>query len=411
LNLEFLNSRLHRSFPRVPLAVPFWSGETYRNILRCIVSGEIIVGPDLVELKSQLLAHFGVPDLVLCGSGSLALELALRVCDLRAGDEVIIPTMCCSAVVAPILALGATPVLADAGSELNVTVETVDAVRTRKTRAVIVPHLFGNPADIGLIAELGNANNIVVIDDAAQALGATIDDQPVGSCGDMGVISFGAEKICFGLGGGVLVAHSGGVLDAARQFVLGYPSVGHTLARMTSTLIRRRWRRWTLPFQRLHAFGHERSPEALPEQYRQESMANLNAAVTRSLVASLPNNLQARRARVQAYRELLGNHAGVELIGHRPGSACLTQVLRVLPKRSGDDAAARIIGALGQAGYEVQGSYLPIHLLAQFPQCVWDSLPYAERVWADLVELPCEPSVSMADVESIAALVKRVLTA
>ena len=126
----------------------------------------------------------------------------------------------------------------------------------------------------------------------------------------MGVISFGAEKICFGLGGGVLVAHSGGVLDAARQFVLGYPSVGHTLARLTSTLIRRRWRRWTLPFQRLHAFGHERSPEAPPEQYRQESMANLNAAVARSLVASLPNNLQARRASVQAYRELLGNDVG-----------------------------------------------------------------------------------------------------
>ena len=213
--------------------MPFWSGDTYRNIRRCIVSGEIIAGPDLVELKRQLVEYFGVPDIVLCGSGSLALELALRVCGLRAGDEVIIPSFCCSTVVAPILAVGATPVLADVGSELNLTVETVDAARTTRTRAIIVPHLFGNPADIGAIAELGNANNIVVIDDAAQALGATIDDRPAGSCGDMGVVSFGAEKVCFGLGGGALVAHSAGVLDAARQIALGYPSVGSTLAQIS----------------------------------------------------------------------------------------------------------------------------------------------------------------------------------
>jgi dTDP-4-amino-4,6-dideoxygalactose transaminase len=118
--------------------VPFWSGETYRNIRRCIASGEIIAGPDLVELKRQLLAYFGVPDIVLCGSGSLALELALRVCDLHAGDEVIIPSFCCSTVVAPILAVGATrcwPILA----ELNLAVERLTA---RTTRAIIVPHLL-----------------------------------------------------------------------------------------------------------------------------------------------------------------------------------------------------------------------------------------------------------------------------
>ena len=277
--------------------MPFWTRETYRNIRRCLVSRAIVAGPDLFELRRRLLEYFAVPDLVLCSSGSMALELALRVCDLSAGDEVIVPSFCCSSVVAPILALGATPVLADVGSELNLTVETVDAVRTRKTRAVIVPHLYGNPADIGAIAELANDHNIVVIDDAAQAVGATIEDRAAGSCGDMGVVSFGAEKVCFGLGGGALIAHSSGVLDAARQVVLAYPSVTGTIKRLATTVVRRRWRRWSLPVQRLLSFGPEKSPEELAESYRREQLANLDAAVACSLMASLAENLLARRDR------------------------------------------------------------------------------------------------------------------
>ena len=404
-NIELLNRRLR--LPIVPLAVPFWSGETYRNIRRCLLSRDIVVGPDLVELRRQLLEYFGIPDVVLCSSGSLAIELALRVCDLQTGDEVIIPSFCCSAVVAPIIAVGATPVLADVGSELNVTAETVDAARTRKTRAVIVPHLYGNPADIEAIVELGTAHNIMIIDDAAQAVGAMIGDQPAGTCGDMGVISFGPEKVLSGLGGGALLAHSGGVLDAARQVVLGYASVSDPLAKLTSTLVGRRWRRWTLPLRRMFPFGAEKTPEALPDPYRREHLANLDAAVASSLINSLAENLQARRARVKTYRQLLGNHAAIELINHRPGSACLTQVMRVVPQRRGDDAASRLIRALGDAGYEVRGSYMPIHLLSHFPQCVWDRLPYTEQIWADLIELPCEPDVGLEHLEAIAAIIKR----
>ncbi|MGZ8453271.1 MAG: DegT/DnrJ/EryC1/StrS family aminotransferase [Candidatus Binatia bacterium] len=389
--------------------MPFWNRETQRDILGCLVSGQVVRGTDVVALRSQLLDHFGVDDVVLCGSGSLALELALSTCHLGRDDEVIIPSFCCSTVVAAILAVGATPVLADVGSELNLTLETVDAARTGKTRAIIVPHLFGNPADMGAIVELANSNNVVVIDDAAQALGATIDDQPMATFGDMGVVSFGAEKICFGLGGGVLISHSRGVLEAAREVVLGHPSAGYTLARLASTLVFRRWRGWTLPFQRRLSRGHEKSPEDPPERYRQEIMANLNAAVARSLIHSLPENLQARRARVEAYQQMLGNELGIELIRHRPGSACLTQVVRIVGKERGEDLPARIIAALGEAGYEVQGSYMPIHLVTQFPQCVWDRLPYCERVWPQLIELPCEPTVAFEDLEQITAIVKSIV--
>ena len=298
--------------------MPFWNDETQRNLLRCLVSGQIIRGTDLVALRSELLDLLGVEDAILCGSGSLALELALRACHLDQGDEVIIPSFCCSTVVAPILAVGATPVLADVGSELNLTAETVEAARTGRTRAILVPHLFGNPANIEEIVKLGDANKIVVIDDAAQALGATINGQWAGTFGDMGVLSFGAEKVCFGLGGGALVSHSRGVLESAREVVLGHPSAAHTLARLASTLVLRRWRGWTLPVQRMLSRRHENTPQAPPKLYRREIMANLNSTVARSLIHSLPENLSARRARVAAYHRLARQRVGYRVDQPQP---------------------------------------------------------------------------------------------
>jgi len=392
------------SFPRVPLAVPYWSGATYRSIIRALLSVSVIAGPDLNRLQSWVSEMLGVEDAVLCGSGSLALEIALRACGVGRGDEVVIPAFCCTAEVPPVLAVGAVPVLADVGAELNMTAETVDAALTKKTKAVIVPHLFGNPADIGAIVDLVRGRNIRVIDDAAQALGATIEGQPVGGFGDVGILSFGSEKICSGLGGGVVVSRDKEILKRGVNTDLPRARLISMLRNLMSTLVCRRWRRWTLPL--LSRVMSSAGPNAPPAAYRIESMANLNAAVAVSLMRTLRENIAARRARVDAYRELLGTEKGLALIPHRRGSACLTQVVRVVPKRRGEDSASEIVQALCRAGYEVQGSYVPIHTLSGYQQFVRRSLTHTERVWAELIELPCEPDVSFENVERIAAIVK-----
>jgi perosamine synthetase len=393
---------------RLPRAVPYWSGATFRAILDSLVSGSVTDGSAISELRSVLIETLGVEDALLCGSGSLALEVALHACGVGQDDEVILPAFCCSAVVPPILGLGALPVLTDIGAELNLTVDTVEAALTRKTKAIIVPHLFGNPAEIGAIVELARAKNIRVIDDAAQALGADIDGRPVGSFGDAGIVSFGNEKICFGLGGGVVVSNQRELLDygalnlSPAQFI-------HILRKLVVTQFYWRWRRWTLPLATNMSGGKSFRPETLPTPYRSEIMANLQAAVAMSLLHTLRENVAARRARVRLYQELLGGEDRLELITHRPGSACLTQVARVLPKSRGQDSAADLIEALGAAGYEVQGSYVPIHLLGNFNECVWDRLPRVERVWAELIELPCGPNLRLDHVTRVAATVKAAL--
>lgn len=395
----------YRFFPRVPLAKPFWNGVTYRSILRCLLLGRTLSGPDVAALAAQIAERIGAGRALLCGSGSLALELALRQCGVGAGDEVIIPSFCCSTVVPPILAVGATPVLADIGNELNLTAHTVNAALTGKTRAIIVPHLFGNPAvEIGAIVALARAKGVRVIDDAAQALGATVDGQPVGSFGDFGILSFGSEKICAGLGGGALIRSA----DAAQEFESGLPSArwSQTVAQLASIVVWQRWRRWTLPAEPY--LRHLPRPDEAPLPYRCEKMANLNAAVALSLLRTLEQNIVARRERVELYQLLLGKSAKMHLIPHGPGSACLTQVVRILPAQPREDGAATVIAALRAAGYEVQGSYMPIHLLEAFSPCVWDWLPNTERLWCDLVELPCGPEVDLIDIESMAEICRRV---
>jgi dTDP-4-amino-4,6-dideoxygalactose transaminase len=396
-------------FYHVPLAVPYWSAATYRQAFRSFRSCNVVQGGALDELRSQIIEAFGVHQVVLCSSGSLALELALRACGVGPGAEVVVPTFCCSAIVAPILAAGGAPVLADLGDELNVTAETVAAALTRRTRAIVVPHLFGNPADIGAIADLARGRNIPIIDDAAQALGATVDGRPLGSFGDIGILSFGAEKVCFGIGGGAVISRRGDLSLAGVQSALARPSAAAALGSFASTLLWRRWRRWTAPLQ--DVLARKRDPGAPLRGYQRHGMANLNATIARSLIETLAANLAARRARVDAYRRLLVGAPGMELIAHRPGSACLAQVIRCLPGPRGRDVAARVIATLGRCGYEIQGSYVPIHLLEKFSMCVWDRLPHADRVWADLVELPCEPTVSLAHVEKIAAIVKATVNA
>jgi len=102
---------------------------------------------------------------------------------------------------------------------------------------------------------------------------------------------------------------------------------------------------------------------------------------------------------------LLGGEPGVELVAHRIGSACLAQIIRIRSRRRGQERSAAMIEALRNVGYEVQGSYIPIHLLSPYRQLQHGPLRGAERVWSDLIELPCEPDVSFEDLARIAAVI------
>jgi aminotransferase len=392
-------------FPtRVPYCVPYWNRQTYHALARCLLSGHVVEGPDVARLGAELATLFGVPSVLPCATGKTALELALRALGLGPGDEVLVPTLCCPDVIAPVLAVGAAPVLTDVGPELNITPPIVEANLGPRTRAVIVPHMFGNPADVAAIAALGSRRGVSVIDDVAQALGGTLGDQRLGTFGSAGIGSFGNGKVCFGTGGGFVLARDPAVVERAGRVSLTISSAGATLLRAAVIVVSRRWRRWSLFLKRFFGRGHRTVLDA-SLTYRREHMRNLDAAVARSLLGTLGDNLRGRRERVAWYRDLLADAPGVALVPHHPGSACTKQVV-LLGTPDESTPIERVISALDAAGYEVAPGYHPLHLRDPYRSYARDRLPWAEEIAGRLLELPTEPSVARTDIERICALLR-----
>lgn len=391
---------------RVPYCVPQWSGATVWALFRSLLTGRVAEGSAPARLARQLEAQLGHP-VVPCANGRTAIELALRGLGVGAGSEVVLPSFCCTSIVPPVRAVGAVPVLADVGPELNVTPDTIESALTSRTRAVIVPHLFGNPADIEGIRARCHPRGIVVIDDAAQAMGATLDGRPLGTFGDAGIVSFGNGKVCFGTGGGALLSSRPEVVASAVGWALPRPGIGAIGAHALSVLLWRRWRRSLLPL-RMALRKIQGNPPAAPP-YCAQSMANLDAEVALTLLEHLGRDLPARRVRVSAYVAALSEEPRLSLVAHRPGSACLTQVVVIDGDAPGSGSAPRVIAALRSAGYEVERSYIPLHLRAEPELAKPGALPLTERLWSSLVELPCEPSVPLTDVARICEIVRETL--
>ncbi|MBC8522532.1 DegT/DnrJ/EryC1/StrS aminotransferase family protein [PVC group bacterium] len=150
-------------------------------------------------------------------NGTVALELALRACGIEHGDEVIVTPRSFLASVAAVVAVGATPVFADVNFESgNITPETIREVITEKTRGIVPVHLGGWPADMPAIMKLANEHGIKVVEDCAQAHGASINGQLVGSYGHAAAFSFCQDKIMSTGGeGGMITTNDDMVRDIA----------------------------------------------------------------------------------------------------------------------------------------------------------------------------------------------------
>ena len=149
------------------------------------------------RLFEQEFADFcGVEYAVALANGTVALELALHSLGLGAGDEVIVTSRTFIASVSAIVAVGATPVFSDVDrSSQNITAETIAVAITEKTQAIITVHLAGWPCDMDSIMKLAKQHNLYVVEDCAQAHGATYKGKQVGSIGDVGCWSFCQDKI------------------------------------------------------------------------------------------------------------------------------------------------------------------------------------------------------------------------
>lgn len=165
-------------------------------------------GPHCPDLVDALKAFHQVQHAYLCSSGTSAVELALRSALVTAGDEVILSAYDYKANFANVVALQATPVLVDvAANSLAPDVKQIEAAITDRTKAIIVSHLHGWLVDVNAVREVVAGRGIMVIEDACQVAGATVNGQMAGTVGDIGTLSFGGSKLLTaGRGGCVLTS-------------------------------------------------------------------------------------------------------------------------------------------------------------------------------------------------------------
>src|SRR3954468_16683963 len=169
--------------------------EILAAIERVCDSQRFIMGPEIAALEQEMASMLGVGHAVAVSSGTDALLLALMALDVKAGDEVITPTYSFFATAGAVARLGATPVLVDIDeATFNVDPRQVAAAITPRTKAIIPVHLFGLSADLDPIMELALRHEIAVVEDAAQAIGATYDGRAVGGIGTCGCFSFFPSK-------------------------------------------------------------------------------------------------------------------------------------------------------------------------------------------------------------------------
>ncbi|MDF1581285.1 MAG: DegT/DnrJ/EryC1/StrS family aminotransferase [Desulfuromonadales bacterium] len=172
------------------------------------------------EFEKEFADYCSTRYAIALANGTVALELALMALGIKPGDEVITTSYTFIASASAIVMRGAIPVLADVSSEsLNITAETIRAVITPKTRAIIAVHLVGYPCDMDPIMELAREYKLKVIEDCAQAHGATYKGRPVGSLGDAAAFSFCQDKIITTGGeGGMLTTNDQAVWEKAWAY-------------------------------------------------------------------------------------------------------------------------------------------------------------------------------------------------
>lgn len=182
-------------------------------------SGAYVLGPKVKAFEDQVAAYCGVKHAIGVASGTDALLLALMAEGVGPGDEVILPTYTFFATAGVVHRLGATPVFVDVDPvHYNVTAADIEAKITGKTKAVIPVHLFGQSAPMGPIMDVCKKRNVVVIEDAAQAIGAKYEGRMAGTIGDYGCYSFYPTKNLGGYGdGGMIVTNSDERADLLRQ--------------------------------------------------------------------------------------------------------------------------------------------------------------------------------------------------
>jgi len=201
----------------ISIAKPLIGEEEIEEVEKVLKSGFIAQGPKVAEFEEAFASYVGAEHAVAVSSGTTALHLSLLAAGVKDGDEVITTPFSFAATGNCALYVGARPVFVDIDPKTyNINPELIEGAITKKTKAILPVHLYGQPAKMDSINTIAKEHDLVVIEDAAQAHGAMFQDKKVGSLGDMGCFSFYPTKNMTTSEGGMITTNNPEMADKAR---------------------------------------------------------------------------------------------------------------------------------------------------------------------------------------------------
>jgi len=356
----------------IPIADPELGAAEKERVQKILDSGMIADGPEVRAFESEFADYCGADRGVATSNGTTALQTALEALDIGEGDRVLTTPFSFVASANAIRFSGATPVFADIDiATYSLDPHAVEAVlQAQSIDAIIVVHLYGLPAAMDHLSDLAETYDVALIEDAAQAHGATVDGARVGSLGDVACFSFYPTKNMTTGEGGMVTTGRDDVADAAARFV------NHG---------------------RDDAYNHVE----LGHNFRMTSIA---AALGRTQLERLPDYIEQRRAnaaRLTAGLDELGVTMPIEPPNRRHVYHQYT--IRVADRET--------VQAQLEAHDVGSGVYYPTPIHEQPAYSGYnESLPVAERAAGEVLSLPVHPNVSASDIGKITETIKKLDT-
>jgi len=341
----------------IPHSKPTISEADNKSVSSVLQSQFVTQGSKVELFEAAFKNYLGVSEACALSTGTAALHLSLLSMDICKGDEVIIPSFVCSALLNAINYTGATPVLADVNLEdFNMCAKSAKKKVTKKTKAIIVPHMLGMPADIDALLGLG----IPIIEDCAQAIGATYNGQVVGTFSNLAVFSFYGTKM--------LTTGEGGMVTTNDK---------------------------TLACKILNLRQYDNKP--IYNMRYNYKMSDIQAALGISQINHLSDFIKRRREIEKIYFEEL-NGTNLKLPARIKGRESVFYRYVVLSKN-----ADKLVKNAKKQGVECVRMNLPLHKQLGLPTIEYEN---AEKIGKESVSIPIYPSLSDEYVKRIVEVLK-----
>jgi perosamine synthetase len=352
---------------RIPVSAPDIGAREREYVLDCLDSTWISSKGEYIERFEAAFRDFcGAEHSIATNNGTTALHLALAALGIGPGDEVLVPTLTYIASANAVRYCGATPVFVDCDpATWNIDLADAELRVTSRTRAIMPVHLFGQPVDLNAVQNLAQKHGLRIVEDAAEAHGATFGDRCVGAIGDVGTFSFYGNKIITTGEGGMVVTNDAKIAELALM-----------LRGQGQSLNRTYW---------FPVIGFN---------YR---MTNIQAAIGLGQMESVDEKLARRRQIAARYRVRLPNLTfQARLPGTQSAEWMVTVALPVTSETERDEIAR----TLASDGIETRPFFYPVHTMPPYAS-EQAELPVASRIAARGICLPTFGSLTNDEIDYI----------